>query len=136
MLIRNASAAVVLLLALSGCAALPEASCRAGENREADDTLYFGNATRSGDVTSEQWARFLETTVTPRFPQGLTVMDAAGQWRGANGKVGREATRVLHLVHPDNAKDDALVKEIIAAYKTQYQQESVLRVRVSVCASF
>jgi hypothetical protein len=135
-MIRNATAAWVFLLVSSACASLPDARCRAGENRAADDTLYFGNATSSGDVTGEQWARFLETTVTPRFPQGLTVIDAAGQWRGANGKVGREATRILHLVHPDDAQDDALVKEIIAAYKTQYRQESVLRVRVIVCASF
>lgn len=129
-------AALVLALSVNGCATTHVASCGREQKPMVDDSLYFGLAKRGGDVTSEEWSRFLEVVVTPRFPQGLSVFEASGQWRGANGTIGREATRVLRVVHPNDEADEARVAEIIAAYKTQFDQESVLRVRVDACASF
>ncbi len=128
--------AVVLLLLLGGCVSLPERQCTGGGQPAVQDTLYFGQSTRQGVVTSDEWARFLEITVTARFPQGLTVLDASGQWRAANGSLVRESTHVLQVVHPDDVANDQRIAEIIAAYKTQFEQESVLRVKVRACASF
>jgi hypothetical protein len=128
--------AVPLLLMLAACASLPEAKCRAPSMSAVDDSLYFGSSWRKGVISDAEWAHFLEATVTPRFPQGLTVFEATGQWRGANGTISREGTRVLRLIHPDDAADDAHVNEIITAYKTQFEQESVLRVRAFACATF
>ena len=47
------------------------------------EMLYFGTQTPDGAVTAEQWTQFLATDVTPRFPRGLTVWPAAGQWQSA-----------------------------------------------------
>ena len=122
--------------ALGACASLHKPGCRGGELSAVQDSLYFGTGRPNGAVTADEWTAFLETTVTPRFPQGLTVSQASGQWRGAEGSIVRESSHVLQLVHPDDASSEKSVAEIIAAYKTQFQQEAVLRVKANTCVSF
>ena len=109
---------------------------RKGEQPAIEDTLYFGTQKPNGIITNEEWRRFLEDAVTPRFPRGLTVSDASGQWLSANGSPVREATHVLQLVHPEDAADNALVARVIFEYKTRFAQESVLRVKVPACVTF
>jgi len=41
--------------------------------------------------------------VTQRFPDGLTVWQAEGQWQTAAGSIDREQSKVLLLVHGDTA---------------------------------
>jgi hypothetical protein len=119
---------------LAACVALPSQSCGADETRALQDTLYFGTGKpQGGVVTAQEWATFLATAVTPRFPAGLSVIDAGGQWLGANGQIVQEQTYVLQLVHSADAASDAAVNDITAAYKQQFQQEAVLRVRTGVC---
>src|SRR5689334_20768224 len=119
------------IVSLTACAGLEKRECSAGERSAVQDTLYFGTGKTNGVVTAEEWAGFLEKTVTPRFPQGLTISEASGQWRDANGSLVREATHVLQLVHPGDAASEKSVAEIVAAYKTQFKQEAVLRVKDS-----
>ena len=45
-------------------------------------TLYFGLNRKAGNISESQWKSFLRDEVTPRFPQGLTVWQAGGQWSG------------------------------------------------------
>jgi hypothetical protein len=110
--------------------------CKDGDHLAIHDSLYFGTAKPGGVVSSEDWARFLETTVTPRFPQGLTSSRASGQWRDADGEIVREDSHVLQLLHPDDAATEKAIRELIEAYKTQFQQQAVLRIRSHTCASF
>ena len=130
--------AAVLALAsvLGACASLHQPACAKGSHPAVQDTLYFGTGTPDGAVTAGEWTAFLEAMVTPRFPQGLTVSEASGQWRGKDGSTIRESSHALQLVHPDNASSEKSVAEIIAAYKTQFQQEAVLRVKANTCVSF
>jgi hypothetical protein len=129
-------ASIILLGLLSACSSLPARNCKANEQFEVQDTMYFGTGASNGVVTNAEWTSFLATTITPRFPQGLTVLDASGQWLSANGTLAHEATHVLQIVHPSNDHNDALIAEIISAYKMQFKQESVLRVTVNACISF
>jgi hypothetical protein len=126
---------VATLLAIAACAPLQAPRCSSGEQTAIQDSLYFGTARPNGIVTTEEWAKFVATTVTPRFPQGLTVSQASGQWRGADGSIVRESTHVLLLVHPDDAPSEKAIIELVASYKTQFQQEAVLRVKTSACTS-
>jgi hypothetical protein len=121
---------------LSACASMHDLGCRSGEQSLIHDSLYFGTGKPHGVVTPEEWAEFLKGTVTPRFPQGLTMSPASGQWRGADGAIVREVSQVLELVHPDDAPSESAVKELVAAYKMQFQQEAVLRVKAQACVSF
>ena len=134
---RRAMIAVATVgLALGGCAASPKFDCEAGERAAVVDTVYFGSTRPQGVVTSAEWAAFLRSVVTPRFPRGLTWWDAAGQWRAVDGSMLHEAAHVLQVVHPPSAEDDAAMRAIVGDYKARFQQEAVLRVRAPGCLSF
>ena len=101
-------------------------------------TLYFG-ATIPGStdtVDANEWLQFLERSVTPRFPDGLTWAEAHGQWRGADGRIVIEPSRVLMLLHVDDATARAAIDAIRSDYKHDFAQESVLRVVSPACAAF
>ena len=54
--------------------------------------LVFGRAKPNGSmVTGEEFHGFLNEIITPRFPDGLTVLSGAGQFRGSSGIIVREA---------------------------------------------
>lgn len=127
---------VLVAGALASCATTPRHGCGADEQRLVTTTVYFGTGKTVGVVTSDEWLAFLREVVTPRFPQGLTVTDASGQWRSANGEIVREASHALTLVHPDDAASDRAIDEIVARYKSGFEQEAVLRTHSPSCVSF
>jgi hypothetical protein len=127
-------AAVALML--GACSSMYIIRCKDGDHPAIYDSLYFGTVRPGGIVSSEDWAAFLETIVTPRFPTGLTSSRASGQWRDAEGIIVREDAHVLQLLHPDDAATDQAIREIVEIYKIQFQQEAVLRIRSQTCASF
>jgi hypothetical protein len=87
-------------------------------------------------ISESAWKRFLSTAVTPRFPEGLTVWEASGQWRRPDGRITRERAKVLLLVHEDKASLRESLAEVIESYKIDFHQDSVLWESASVCASF
>ena len=74
--------------------------------------------------------------MTPRFPDGLTVFDARGQWRNSEGLVLKERSKVLVILVPPGENGMRLTGEIADEYKRRFNQESVLRVVSDVCATF
>ena len=136
---RIASVMPVALLAVAfACVPLPaEPPCPDGTERYDEYRLFFGrNIGDAEGVSDEDWRAFLADTVTPRFPDGLSVFDAAGQWRDSQGNIVRERSKmVLILAEQDS---DALTRldEIAEEYKRRFSQESVLRVVDSACVAF
>ena len=125
------------LALLAGCSTpLVGSRCQPGEQAATMDSLYFGTASPNGAVGPEDWSRFVSDVVTPRFSRGLTSWAASGQWRNSSGIVQKESSFVLLVVHPDARDADAAIREVIDAYKRQFQQEAVLRVRSNACISF
>jgi hypothetical protein len=133
---RIGALTIALTLALGACASVTGPACRAGERRAVVESLYFGTARPGGVVSEAEWREFVNEVATPRFPQGLTSWPASGQWRGASGVIEREASYVLHVVHPDTGADERGVAEIMREYRSRFQQEAVLRVRSNACVSF
>ena len=82
------------------------------------------------------WDAFLEETVTPRFPDGLTVLDARGQWRDSEGLILKERSKLLVILAPPSDDGMRLIDEISDEYERRFNQESVLRVVYDVCVSF
>ena len=127
---------LVLMLTAAGCASPRGPTCQAGEERAVSELLYFGTAKPDGTVTSDEWSEFLRASVTPRFPRGLTVWPASGQWTGADGAIVREASFVLNLLHADDERAENAVRAVAAEYKSRFNQEAVLRVKSHACTSF
>ena len=128
--------ALLTAVLATACAPASYVSCQTGERSSVVDTLYFGGEYADGVVTRAQWKEFVDSVVTPRFPEGLTVIEAAGQYRTAAGVIQHEPSWVLQLVHADDAGTEAAIREIRRAYQTQFKQEAVLRMRSKACVSF
>jgi hypothetical protein len=104
--------------------------------------LYFGVGTE-GDTATEinetRWRAFLDKEVTPRFPDGLTVFDAYGQWlfRG-QGKAEPERlkSKVLVILHEDTPQRRADIEAIRLAWKQATHHQSVLWSQQPVQVSF
>jgi hypothetical protein len=120
-----------------GCALVaPEAEAELWVRTE----LFFGSAKPDGTaVSNAEWETFLDTEITPRFPDGLTVLSGNGQWQGEDGEIVEERSKIV-ILYPREAvdKSNAEIEAIRAAYEAQFQQESVLRADDDrpVCTSF
>lgn len=128
--VRAALVAMFLMLAPAVASAdqhpWPEASV-------IQTQLYFGLRSADGEGVSEQaWARFLAEIVTPRFPDGLTVLNAHGQSlrRGAAQPedVLAGTTKLLIIVHPNTAEAQVAIGEIKAGYSERFHQISAFHV--------
>ncbi len=102
-----------------------------------NELLYLGtDIPAGGKVTPSDWQVFVDTVVTPRFPQGLSVWQAAGQWKMAAGPVVKEQSYLLNIVHAGAPAEAQAVQDIAQAYKQRFGQEAVLRVSHPVCVGF
>ena len=99
-------------------------------------TLYFGMSRPKGPAVSElEWQLFLRDEVTKRFPDGLTVWEATGQWRTPAGTIDREQAKVLLLVHADSPTARQSVQSVIESYRKAFDQQSVLWESARVCVT-
>ncbi|HEY7036267.1 MAG TPA: DUF3574 domain-containing protein [Thermomicrobiales bacterium] len=103
--------------------------------------LFFGTSMPDGKaVTEADWKGFLDGEITPRFPDGLTVLSGFGQWQEEDQDIVQERSKLLILLYPREyaVESGTKIEAIRAAYETRFQQESVLRTDDSrpVCTSF
>jgi len=105
-------------------------AARNGSLNFARTELFFGTAKPDGVVTDEEFFAFLDQEITPRFPDGLTLLKGDGQFRGESGVIVKEDSFVLILLYPleDFRDSSRKINAIRRLYRTQFQQESVLRV--------
>lgn len=134
---RSLCTATIVAVALAGCAtsevpSTPGSPCAS----MVVARIYFGMQYAKGTVGEGEWRAFVERSVTPRFPDGLTIYEASGQWSDAKGQIVREPTRVVEIMHPEGAAPTQAIAAIAAAYKREYGQESVLVVRQRAEACF
>ncbi|WP_372018711.1 DUF3574 domain-containing protein [Pseudoxanthomonas sp. 10H] len=134
----------LLVLLLAACASAPPHAAGAHAPPRAAATpvpatrwvrseLYFG-ATPAADadaaalaVDAARWRAFLDAEVTPRFPDGLTVFEAYGQWRHRDAPAPeRQRARVLVILHEDTPRRRADIEAIRSAWKRATGHESVL----------
>jgi hypothetical protein len=92
--------------------------------------LFFGSLrSDKPPVSAEDFLGFLHDTITPLFPNGLTLLTGLGQFLNSQGVIQQEQSWLLILLYPleeqrdHNRKIEAIRKE----YKNAFEQESVLR---------
>jgi hypothetical protein len=129
--------AVISATALSACMVLPQACIPPAESMISAE-LVFGR--KIGDriaVSDAAFAAFLAREITPRFPDGLTVVDASGQWRDSDrGTIVREPSKLVLLTFRDDAARRESLNVIAEAYKRQFRQQSVLTSLRASCVTF
>lgn len=105
-----------------------------------DTRLYFGlgpvDQPQVG-ISEAAWRDFLDKEVTPRFPDGLSVIDVYGQWQGKGmSSPERLRSKMLVIDYPNTAANRAKIEAIRKAWKKQTGDQSVLSVTEPAQVSF
>ena len=139
---RTCRICAATMLAVLAWAMAPEPraeapTCPAGTDAFVEYRLFFGRSQGAVEVvTDAAWRAFLAEEITPRFPDGLSVLDAAGQWRDASGTIVRERSKLVLILAEPGDSGMRRTEEIAQAYKRTFDQESVLRSISEACVSF
>lgn len=81
--------------------------------------------------------RFLDREVTPRFPDGLSVLNVYGQWKGVHDAAPhRGRSKVLIIDYPETPENEARIDAIRSAWKQLTGEHSVLKVTTPADVSF
>lgn len=127
---------IFLALALAGCASVQRPACPAGQERLKTAQLFFGQQIGGKPTVSDaDFRRFVEDELTPRFPDGLTVLNADGQWRASGNPLVRDASKVVLIVLPSRGDVSSRIEAVQGAYKRRFRQESVLVLTRATCVS-
>jgi hypothetical protein len=134
---------LLALAALAGCATPStfhgDPAHPAATAGWVDTRLYFGLGAAGGNlgVSEDAWQLFLDTEVTPRFPDGLSVLEVYGQWQDAGERTPeRLRSKMLVIDYPDTADNRTKIEAIRSAWKTRTGDKSVLRVTTPAQVSF
>ncbi len=151
--VRGVYLASFLALALAACAHTPITpsvvtaptlqgdAAHPGQTKGWVDTkLYFGLGPvehPEKGVSEVDWRGFLDREVTPRFPDGLSVLDVYGQWQGKNQTAPeRLRSKILIIDYPDTAENRSKIEAIRLAWKLKTGDQSVMRVTEPADVSF
>jgi hypothetical protein len=134
--LRRLAVAIALSVSVAGSTTLDAQTalqCSGNQKSWMVAELLFGRA----GIGEARWNRFLAEEVTPRFPDGLTVLDARGQWRAPGSReTSKERSKVVVIAMPPAADNDARLQAIIEAYKTRFRQRSVGLIVQPACVAF
>jgi hypothetical protein len=134
----QAASAIALALFIHGSASAQLVECRGGQKPTQIAEMMFGR--KIGDrigVSEVEWGRFVDREITPRFPAGLTVYNAAGQWQDTTTKkVVHEPSKMVVIVLPGDDDEIARLNAVVEAYKTRFKQQSVVVIVRPACVSF
>jgi hypothetical protein len=113
-------------------------SCHGAQQPKMVAELMFGRDIGHGIGVSEaEWQHFVTHELVSRFPDGLTIIDAIGQWRDRDsGKIVHEPSKHVEIVLPGNKDDDARLDAVVAAYKRTFHQHSVGVILRPACVAF
>jgi hypothetical protein len=100
--------------------------------------MFFGQSiAQHAPVSPQDWTAFLRDVVTPRFPGGFTVYDAAGQWLNPDShRIAREKTKVLVIAADDSPTVRQQVEDLSRLYRSRFSQRSVGVITSQACAAF
>ena len=100
----------------------------------AKGELFFGlsiqtevNGTlQDGVISYEEFDSFIDEYITPVFPDGLTYLNASGQWLSQSGNLVVEPSIYMIIYYENNADNEENIQQIVQSYMDLYQQEAVL----------
>lgn len=131
--------AVILAVLTAACTAVPP-DCRAlggGQPMLVAELLYGRNQGSTLRVTDADWQVYVAEELTTRFPDGLTVVDALGQWQDSGGRgLVREPSKLVLIATMPGPEADAKLTGAINAYKQRFAQDAVGLIRRQACVSF
>ena len=99
--------------------------------------IFFGRIIPGGgQVSEEQFAAFLQDSVTKAFPVGMTVYDVYGQMERADGDIVRQDTKVVLLIHDGSQANEQAITDIISNYRSSFGNPQVMHLRTGTEPQF
>ncbi|WP_224242384.1 DUF3574 domain-containing protein [Hyalangium gracile] len=127
---------LLLTLGLATTACGDGEDCAVGSEQFRTE-LFFGlDRENAAPISEAEWQNFVDTSVTPRFKDGLTMFDANGQYLMDNGTLVHENSKVIVLLHDGAKARSQDIDTIREEYKSRFSQEAVLRVDSTSCVAF
>ena len=125
--IRTSIILIAALALTSGCSS--SSSLQPLKSEWIRTEMFFGLTEFGKPISDAQWHDFIDRSITPRFPDGLTFEYGSGQYRANNHELIKERTAILILLHKKETyrRDDALLTSIAHDYDIRFHQDSVLR---------
>ena len=98
--------------------------------------IYFGRDLPGGqEISRWAWADFMDKVLSRHFPKGLTVYEAYGQMQHADGRIEKQSTWVVAVVHPKDPAIDKTIQEIVGAFRKQFNKAQVVHVSTPVISA-
>jgi Protein of unknown function (DUF3574) len=127
----------LLLAPATGAAADPLTCGHSQEPRVVLQLLFGRGNGDAGSIAQADWSDFVAHELTPRFPDGFTVIDSNGQWLNPNrGVIIKESSEVVEIVLPGDTYDASKVDAAIDAYKRRFRALSVGLIVQTACVRF
>ena len=108
---------IAACLLFSGCAVKQDIAWQ-------EYKVYCGMSSRNGEVSEDAWQHFCDRHVSAAFPDGYTVIDAAGYWRSGSNVSEKERSKIILIVAPTDVREK--VHSVARQYQEQFHQEAVL----------
>src|ERR1041385_7432391 len=120
---RVVTLTIVAALAAGGCEmpasnetprpTVPVALSEAGGRMMVRTEILFGLSKDDGAGIDEfAWDKFVDDSIAVWFPGGFTVEDAKGRWRGPDGKIVSERSKVLILYRDGSEQNLRKIDEV------------------------
>lgn len=139
----------MLSASMAGCALMPKVkppaaapspslSCSAASQHATAELVFarVASETPGPGVSEANFSKFLNDEVATRFHDGLTVLDAQDLTPKPAGGLLYGPAKVVMIVLPGHTDDSAQLDAIRAAYKTRFNQQTVLEMTHQDCVSF
>lgn len=118
---------LAFLMPLSACNDRYESACDLLYSKAAEAEMFFGRSQPDGGtIDDEAFARFVEKEIIPRWPDGFTLLDGTGYWRGNAEKTAKENVAILKVIGPHNTDFRAKLELLAKKYRQIFGQEAVL----------
>jgi hypothetical protein len=105
------------------------------QSREMKTELYFGLSNEQGTISDSVWVEFKKNNID-EILGGYTMINARGYWTSYSGKKVSEDSRVLILIHNDSEVTNRKIDSIINLYKSEFNQESVMKTQQKIKVEF
>lgn len=141
----RAAAPLSAALLLAGCITAPPArapsapptpACPQGQELLPTAQLFLGRVAPGSTIRSMDLVKFVDEEVTPRFPDGVTVLDGGVQWAGPENRLMREAAKVVLIVLPPGGDPQGRVEAVRAAYRSRFNEDAGLIMAPPACVAF
>jgi Protein of unknown function (DUF3574) len=130
-------AVVLLPLLTCGCSVLPQGCAPPARAMISAEILFGRDIGNRIAVSESDFAAFTAAEITPRFPDGLTIIDTRGQWRDpARNRIVLEPGKLVKMIFDDQPQKRAALEAIVSAYKNKFHQQAVLTTLHSSCVTF